>query len=109
MNNSLTTHVFLCDIDFLPMVGLYEYTTQHVRQHGINVTKQVCLHVHTQICCILNFWLVNKGYTVIFIMLQAFIVPAFETQRYRISFPANKDELLTMLDLGILFIFRFDT
>jgi hypothetical protein len=45
MNNSLTTHVFLCDIDFLPMVGLYEYTTQHVRQHGANVTKQVCLRV----------------------------------------------------------------
>jgi len=39
--------------------------------------------------------------------LQALVVPAFETQRYRITFPKTKAELLNMLDMGTLFTFRY--
>lgn len=35
------------------------------------------------------------------------MVPAFETQRYRITFPKSKAELLNMLDMGTLFTFRY--
>uniref|UniRef100_A0ACB8FP18 LARGE xylosyl- and glucuronyltransferase 1 n=1 Tax=Sphaerodactylus townsendi TaxID=933632 RepID=A0ACB8FP18_9SAUR len=38
---------------------------------------------------------------------KALIVPAFETLRYRLSFPKSKAELLSMLDMGTLFTFRF--
>jgi glycosyltransferase-like protein LARGE len=38
--------------------------------------------------------------------LQALVVPAFETQRYRLEFPKSKAELLSMLDMGQLFTFR---
>lgn len=37
------------------------------------------------------------------------IVPAFETLRYRLSFPKSKAELLSMLDMGTLFTFRWVT
>lgn len=37
---------------------------------------------------------------------KALIVPAFETLRYRLSFPKSKAELLSMLDMGTLFTFR---
>lgn len=37
---------------------------------------------------------------------KAMIVPAFETLRYRLSFPKSKAELLSMLDMGTLFTFR---
>jgi glycosyltransferase-like protein LARGE len=35
------------------------------------------------------------------------VVPAFETQRYRINFPKSKADLLNMLDMGTLFTFRY--
>ncbi|RXM32975.1 Glycosyltransferase-like protein LARGE1 [Acipenser ruthenus] len=38
---------------------------------------------------------------------KALIVPAFETLRYRLSFPKSKAELLTQLDMGTLFTFRY--
>ena len=38
---------------------------------------------------------------------QALVIPAFETQRYRITFPKSKAELLHMLDMGTLFTFRY--
>jgi hypothetical protein len=38
--------------------------------------------------------------------IQAFVIPAFETQRYKLTFPTSKDELLAMLDDGTLFTFR---
>ena len=38
---------------------------------------------------------------------QALVVPAFETQRYRLTFPESKAELLNMLDMGDLFTFRY--
>ncbi|XP_067415500.1 xylosyl- and glucuronyltransferase LARGE1 isoform X3 [Emydura macquarii macquarii] len=38
---------------------------------------------------------------------KALIVPAFETLRYRLAFPKSKAELLSMLDMGTLFTFRY--
>ncbi|KAG9436573.1 LARGE xylosyl- and glucuronyltransferase 1 [Apis mellifera carnica] len=37
----------------------------------------------------------------------ALIVPAFETERYRFTFPADKDELLKFLKRGVLYTFRY--
>eukprot|EP00069_Balaena_mysticetus_P007869 bmy_19364T0 len=71
-----TPYMFLSDIDFLPMYGLYEYLRKSVIQLDLANTKKVM------------------------------IVPAFETLRYRLSFPKSKAELLSMLDMGTLFTFR---
>uniref|UniRef100_A0AAQ6I946 LARGE xylosyl- and glucuronyltransferase 2 n=1 Tax=Anabas testudineus TaxID=64144 RepID=A0AAQ6I946_ANATE len=38
---------------------------------------------------------------------KALVVPAFETLRYRLSFPKSKAELLSMLDMGSLYTFRY--
>lgn len=38
---------------------------------------------------------------------KALVVPAFETLRYRLSFPKSKAELLSMLDMGTLYTFRW--
>jgi glycosyltransferase-like protein LARGE len=73
-----TPFVFLTDVDFLPMFGLYEYLKRSVAAMGLESA--------------------NK---------KALVVPAFETQRYRISFPKTKAELLSMLDMGTLFTFRY--
>lgn len=72
-----TPFVFLTDIDFLPMQGLYEYLKRSVLALGLESSR------------------------------KALIVPAFETQRYRLSFPKSKAELLSMLDMGTLFTFRY--
>ncbi|XP_058937719.1 xylosyl- and glucuronyltransferase LARGE1 isoform X1 [Kogia breviceps] len=72
-----TPYMFLSDIDFLPMYGLYEYLRKSVIQLDLANTKKVM------------------------------IVPAFETLRYRLSFPKSKAELLSMLDMGTLFTFRY--
>ena len=68
--------VFLSDIDFLPMYGLYEYLKKAASMMDIGNEK------------------------------KALVVPAFETQRYRLEFPKTKSELLSMLDMGTLFTFR---
>lgn len=72
-----TPFVFLTDIDFLPMHGLYDYLKRSVFALGLESSR------------------------------KALIVPAFETQRYRLSFPKSKAELLSMLDMGTLFTFRY--
>ncbi|XP_029438002.1 LARGE xylosyl- and glucuronyltransferase 2 isoform X2 [Rhinatrema bivittatum] len=77
LKNALTPYVFLADIDFLPMYGLYHYLRKSILQQDMASTK------------------------------KAFIVPAFETLRYRLTFPKSKAELLTMLDMGALYIFRY--
>ncbi|KAK7099228.1 xylosyl- and glucuronyltransferase LARGE2s-like [Littorina saxatilis] len=69
--------VFLSDIDFLPMYGLYEYLKKAASMMDISHEK------------------------------KALVVPAFETQRYRLEFPKSKAELLSMLDMGTLFTFRY--
>ncbi|XP_021113998.1 LARGE xylosyl- and glucuronyltransferase 1 isoform X3 [Heterocephalus glaber] len=77
MKHISTPYMFLSDIDFLPMYGLYEYLRKSVIQLDLANTK------------------------------KAMIVPAFETLRYRLSFPKSKAELLSMLDMGTLFTFRY--
>ncbi|KAL2775712.1 xylosyl- and glucuronyltransferase LARGE1 isoform 3 [Daubentonia madagascariensis] len=77
MRHISTPYMFLSDIDFLPMYGLYEYLRRSVIQLDLANTK------------------------------KAMIVPAFETLRYRLSFPKSKAELLSMLDMGTLFTFRY--
>ncbi|KAJ8268812.1 hypothetical protein COCON_G00114190 [Conger conger] len=72
-----TPYVFLSDIDFLPMYGLYEYLRKSVVQLDMTNTK------------------------------KALVVPAFETLRYRLSYPKSKAELLSQLDMGTLFTFRY--
>lgn len=77
LSQVVTPYVFLSDIDFLPMAGLYEYLKRSVAQVGMSESK--------------------KG----------LVVPAFETLLYRILFPKSKAELLNMLNYGTLFTFRY--
>ncbi|XP_061819490.1 xylosyl- and glucuronyltransferase LARGE2s [Nerophis lumbriciformis] len=77
LKNANTPYVFLTDVDFLPMYGLYEYLRKSVVQLDMAGTK------------------------------KALVVPAFETLRYRLSFPKSKAELLSMLDMGTLYTFRY--
>eukprot|EP00063_Salmo_salar_P062977 XP_014037812.1 PREDICTED: glycosyltransferase-like protein LARGE1 isoform X1 [Salmo salar] len=72
-----TPYMFLSDIDFLPMYGLYEYLRKSVVQLDMANNK------------------------------KALVVPAFETLRYRLSYPKSKAELLSQLDMGTLFTFRY--
>ncbi|KAI3376986.1 hypothetical protein L3Q82_000033 [Scortum barcoo] len=65
--------VYKEDVDFLPMYGLYDYLRKSVVQLDMAHTK------------------------------KALVVPAFETLRYRLSFPKSKAELLSMLDMGTLY------
>ncbi|CAB1339674.1 unnamed protein product [Coregonus sp. 'balchen'] len=77
LRNANTPYVFLADVDFLPMYGLYDYLRKSVVQLDMAHTK------------------------------KALVVPAFETLRYRLSFPKSKTELLSMLDMGTLYTFRY--
>ncbi|XP_024082515.1 LARGE xylosyl- and glucuronyltransferase 1-like [Cimex lectularius] len=72
-----TPYVFLTDIDFLPMFGLYGYLKKSIQSLDLDTSK------------------------------KALVVPAFETQRYRTTFPRSKAELIRMLDMGTLFTFRY--
>ncbi|XP_023682899.2 xylosyl- and glucuronyltransferase LARGE2s isoform X1 [Paramormyrops kingsleyae] len=77
LRHASTAYVFLADVDFLPMYGLYDYLRKSVLQLDLAHTK------------------------------KALVVPAFETLRYRLSFPKSKAELLSMLDMGTLYPFRY--
>uniref|UniRef100_A0A096MC88 LARGE xylosyl- and glucuronyltransferase 2 n=1 Tax=Poecilia formosa TaxID=48698 RepID=A0A096MC88_POEFO len=77
LKNANTPYVFLTDVDFLPMYGLYDYLRKSIVQLDVAHTK------------------------------KALVVPAFETLRYRLSFPKSKAELLSMLDMGTLYTFRY--
>ncbi|XP_043961051.1 LARGE xylosyl- and glucuronyltransferase 2 [Gambusia affinis] len=77
LRNANTPYVFLTDVDFLPMYGLYDYLRKSIVQLDVAHTK------------------------------KALVVPAFETLRYRLSFPKSKAELLSMLDMGTLYTFRY--
>ncbi|XP_014488191.1 PREDICTED: glycosyltransferase-like protein LARGE2 [Dinoponera quadriceps] len=70
--------IFQLDIDFLPQFGLHESIMGYVNKLGVNESDKVAL-----------------------------IVPAFETERYRFDFPADKEELLKFLKRGILYTFRY--
>ncbi|KAG7274204.1 hypothetical protein CRUP_008580 [Coryphaenoides rupestris] len=64
MRHVNTPYMFLSDIDFLPMYSLYEYLRKSVLQLDMTNSK------------------------------KALVVPAFETLRYRLSYPKSKAELL---------------
>lgn len=82
LSQVVTPYVFLTDVDFLPMFSLYEYLKRSISSSmGLSDGR-------------------SKEKT-------ALVVPAFETQRYRINFPRSKSELLAMLDMGTLFTFRY--
>ncbi|KAL1459095.1 hypothetical protein WDU94_011103 [Cyamophila willieti] len=72
-----TPYVFLLDIDFLPMLGLYSYLKSTIRAMDMHDRKKVL------------------------------VVPAFETQRYRTAFPSSKQSLVSMLAEGALYTFRY--
>nr|XP_055210723.1 xylosyl- and glucuronyltransferase LARGE2 isoform X3 [Gorilla gorilla gorilla] len=75
---ALTPYVFLSDIDFLPAYSLYDYLRASIEQLGLGSRRKAAL-----------------------------VVPAFETLRYRFSFPHSKVELLALLDAGTLYTFRY--
>ncbi|XP_054828387.1 xylosyl- and glucuronyltransferase LARGE2 isoform X2 [Eublepharis macularius] len=77
LKNVQTPYVFLTDVDFLPMYGLYHYLRTSILQLELPQRK------------------------------AALIVPAFETLHYRLTFPKSKAELLSMLDMGSLYTFRY--
>jgi len=83
-----TPFVFLIDIDFLPSFGLYEYLKKAVYMVMLSPSN-------SSLVSSLN---ATK---------QALIVPAFESQRYRLSFPSSKTDLISMLDEGTVFTFRY--
>ncbi|KAI4581135.1 hypothetical protein MJG53_010677 [Ovis ammon polii x Ovis aries] len=75
---ALTPYVFLSDIDFLPAYSLYSYLRASIEQLELGGKRKAAL-----------------------------VVPAFETLHYRFSFPSSKAELLTLLDAGSLYTFRY--
>lgn len=77
MSQVKTPYMFLSDIDFLPMYGLYDYLRKAIGMLDMPASN------------------------------KALVVPAFETLRYRLNFPKSKADLLHMLDMGTLFTFRY--
>ncbi|XP_017878682.1 LARGE xylosyl- and glucuronyltransferase 1-like isoform X1 [Ceratina calcarata] len=73
-----TAYIFQLDVDFLPQYGLHGTLMSYIVKLNISESDKVAL-----------------------------IVPAFETERYRFTFPANKDELLKFLKRGVLYTFRY--
>lgn len=81
-----TPYVFLTDVDFLPMYSLYDYLKKAIASQHTDADSSVSSSSREK---------------------RALVVPAFETQRYRINFPRSKAELVSMLDMGTLFTFRY--
>ncbi|XP_024945273.1 LARGE xylosyl- and glucuronyltransferase 2 isoform X2 [Cephus cinctus] len=73
-----TPYIFQLDIDFLPQFGLYQNLMNYITKLNISVLDKTAL-----------------------------VVPAFETQRYRFSFPVNKEELVKSLNRGQIYTFRY--
>jgi len=57
------------------------------------------------IATVLDMYHIRKCYSIVF-TLQALVIPAFETQRYRFTFPESKELLLKLLDSNELYTFR---
>ncbi len=77
LDNVRTPYVFLSDADFLPMPDLYLYLREAIRVLGMSAKQRVL------------------------------VVPAFETLRYKLDFPDNKAELLSLLAEGSVSTFRY--
>lgn len=73
-----TPYIFQLDVDFLPQYRLHENLMNYIVKLNMSESDKVAL-----------------------------IVPAFETERYRFTFPADKDELLKFLKRGVLYTFRY--
>lgn len=80
LDNVQTPYVFLCDIDFLPVFGMYQRLQTDIL---LNMNKQ------------------HK---------KALIVPAFEEKtQFIFDFPKNKQELITQMKERQIIPFRFDS
>ncbi|CAB1346362.1 unnamed protein product [Coregonus sp. 'balchen'] len=97
-----TPYMFLSDVDFLPMYGLYDYLRRSVVQLDMaNNKKALERSNNVSVPCrksVVQLDMANNK--------KALVVPAFETLRYRLAYPKSKAELLTQLDMGTLFTFR---
>ena len=78
LEQAASPHVFLSDVDFLPVGMLCPYLRQAVDILDVEHTK------------------------------RALVIPAFETQLYKCTVPQNKTVLLEMLDRGTIQSFRHD-
>ncbi|KAK3720769.1 hypothetical protein QZH41_011787 [Actinostola sp. cb2023] len=76
LENTRTPFVFLTDIDFLPMPEMDVYVRQMLKASTTSNAK------------------------------KAYVIPAFETPRYKLNFPRSKPDLLSLWDLGNVFTFR---
>lgn len=82
LNNSVTSYVFMTDVDFLPTFGLYGQLLSVIRNMNMNS---------------------NSGSS---LQDVALVVPAFESKEYKLEFPGSKRELIKQLDLGMVTRFR---
>ena len=76
METVTSPYVFLSDIDFIPMFGLYSHLKEAVKVLKLDTQRSVL------------------------------VVPAFETLKYKFSYPHNKQTLLQMIKDGEVDIFR---
>ncbi|XP_075591933.1 xylosyl- and glucuronyltransferase LARGE2s [Dermatophagoides farinae] len=93
LDQVITPYVFLTDIDFLPMIGLYDYLKRSIGSIGLGSSSSLIDHSSSS----------NINNT----PKRALVVPAFETLLYRIQFPKTKADLIQMLNIGQLFTFRY--
>ncbi|XP_043466321.1 LARGE xylosyl- and glucuronyltransferase 2-like isoform X2 [Leptopilina heterotoma] len=73
-----TPYTFQMDIDFIPHIGLFETLIKYIQKFNVSQTSKI-----------------------------AIVVPAFETQRYRFTFPENKEKLISDFNKGLLYTFRY--
>ncbi|ESO83480.1 hypothetical protein LOTGIDRAFT_176957, partial [Lottia gigantea] len=103
LNQVRTPYVYLSDIDFLPMFGLYEYLKKAAPMMDLKEQKKALIAPAFETQRYRLTYPKSKSE----LLSLALIVPAFETQRYRLTYPKSKSELLSMLHMGSLFTFRF--
>ncbi|XP_051157998.1 xylosyl- and glucuronyltransferase LARGE2s-like [Leptopilina boulardi] len=78
MSHISTPFAFQMDIDFIPHIGLLKSFTKYIEKYNITRSSMI-----------------------------AIVVPAFETQRYRFTFPKNKKKLILDLNKGLIYTFRY--
>lgn len=78
LNESNTPFVFLSDFDFAPTPNLYSYLKEAIKVLKLRTLK------------------------------RALVVPAFESLEYKLSFPQNKETLLSQVSNGKIKPFRLD-
>lgn len=101
---NIAYHIVYKDGEFYPInylrnIGTSELSTSFIFQVDVDFLLQHNLYENL-ISYIIKFNLSEVNNT-------ALIVPAFETQRYRFTFPSNKEELLKYLNYGVIYTFRY--